>query len=99
NIDSVFHYSPSAGVILINGTDVTQDVNFTLIPENQLVNQAGQTNVSISKNVITLTVAYKNTLPIPLVATVVAAVNDSTGRLITVSTATLDLGANSTSTT
>ena len=54
SINSAFQYSPSAGAILINGTNVTQTVNFTRIPVNQLVTQAAQTNVSISKNVITV---------------------------------------------
>src|SRR5579872_7190947 len=94
SLDSVYSYSPPAGKVLINGTDEVQRINFTIIPVDEIVTPTSAANVSVSNNVITLMVNYRSSLPMSMAATVVAVVNDSSGRLITISTATLDVGAN-----
>ncbi|MFI5421440.1 MAG: hypothetical protein ACHQ1H_10785 [Nitrososphaerales archaeon] len=97
NFSSAFSFTPSKGIILVNGSAVVQNVTFSQIPANGLLTPSATANASVVNNSVTITFAYKNNLPTSLEASVIGAVNDSSGHLVTISTATLDLNANSTS--
>jgi hypothetical protein len=99
SLNSVFNYTPRAGVITLNGTNKIENVTFSLIPIGQLEIPQSKPAESYSNGTVALDVSYKNNLPVPLEATIVAVVNRSSGSLATVSTAKISLNAGSVSQT
>ena len=95
SLNSVFNFTPRTGLITLNGTTKIENVTFSLIPVDQLVIPQSKPVEAYSNDSVTLTVSYKNNLPVPLEATIVAVVNRSSGSLATISTVKLSLSAGS----
>lgn len=86
NFDSVFNFTPRTGVITINEKSYVQRVNFTTISSDQLVTPYIAPAFSSENGSNFLSVSYLSDLPAPINATVVAAINSSSGQIVAIPT-------------
>lgn len=81
NFDSVFNFTPRMGLLTINETSYIQRVNFSMISPDQLLTPSSAPAFSSENGSNFLMVSYLSHLPVSINATVVAAINSSSGQM------------------
>jgi hypothetical protein len=95
NYSSVFDATPKNGSIVMSGTNRIQNITFHPLALDQLVTPQSVPSVSSSIGSILIKLSYFDNLPSPVALTLVAVVNDSSGKLATVSTGRINLNTDS----
>jgi len=91
NIDSAYETTARSVNTTINGSDKIENITFTPLPVNQILTLLNSPSFSVTNGVVKLNVTYLENLPANLSATLVASITDNSGKLVTVTTASINV--------
>lgn len=97
NLDAVYNISPKNGTLMVSERQMSIKINFSTVPLQEIAVLAEQPRFLRSNGTDAISLEYQSNLPVNVTATVVISINDSKGKTVAITSASLILGAENTS--